>query len=291
MQPTNPDWTKGIDVSNQNGSIDWDKAAFSGITFAFAKATEGETFRDSAFQKNYSGMKVNGILRGAYCFSRPGSSSAVAEVDAFVSTVNAAGGFDGLPPVLDLEDSGGMSPNDLSKYVLDWMTEVKAKTGRQGILYASPSFIKEHLDQAVAGLKLWIANYGVPRPEDAPPFKTWTFWQNSSQGSVKGIIGNVDLDWFAGTFDELKVFCGIEKTATPVKVQTSKGGGDVQVPELKQGVSGHVSAVKAVQGAIGATVDGVFGPKTDAAVKRFQGTQGIGVDGIVGSQTWGKILT
>ncbi|MBN2362135.1 MAG: SafA/ExsA family spore coat assembly protein, partial [Deltaproteobacteria bacterium] len=36
-------------------------------------------------------------------------------------------------------------------------------------------------------------------------------------------------------------------------------------------------------------IDGIFGPKTEAAVRAFQRNQGITVDGIVGPQTWGKL--
>jgi len=37
------------------------------------------------------------------------------------------------------------------------------------------------------------------------------------------------------------------------------------------------------------SVDGIFGPETDAAVRQFQQQEGIQVDGIVGPQTWGKL--
>jgi len=54
----------------------------------------------------------------------------------------------------------------------------------------------------------------------------------------------------------------------------------------------HSKAVNAVQKLLNAkfgyslSVDGIFGPDTNAAVKDFQGDHGLGVDGIVGPITW-----
>ena len=61
----------GIDVSHHNGTPDWSKVAAAGKVFAYAKATEGLTFKDSEFAKNWAAIKLSGMKRGAYHFFHP----------------------------------------------------------------------------------------------------------------------------------------------------------------------------------------------------------------------------
>ena len=57
---------------------------------------------------------------------------------------------------------------------------------------------------------LWLAWWkgtgttDPPVPEDTPNWDPWQFWQYSATGSVAGISGNVDLDVFDGTIEELE---------------------------------------------------------------------------------------
>jgi peptidoglycan hydrolase-like protein with peptidoglycan-binding domain len=53
--------------------------------------------------------------------------------------------------------------------------------------------------------------------------------------------------------------------------------------QLQSGSEGR--QVRILQHALGITVDGVFGPQTEAAVKAFQASHGLQVDGVVGPQT------
>ena len=64
-------------------------------------------------------------------------------------------------------------------------------------------------------------------------------------------------------------------------------------PLVKQGHQGHpVPALQYLLRDHGhhVTVDGIFGPKTEAAVEQFQITDHLRADGIVGPQTWGAVI-
>ena len=64
-------------------------------------------------------------------------------------------------------------------------------------------------------------------------------------------------------------------------------------PLVKRGSQGHpVPALQYLLRDRGhhVTVDGIFGPKTEAAVEQFQTADQLHVDGIVGPQTWGALV-
>ena len=60
----------GIDVSKHNGKIDFEKVAADDYQFVFIKASEGKTYRDEAFERNYQGARDAGLMVGAYHFFR-----------------------------------------------------------------------------------------------------------------------------------------------------------------------------------------------------------------------------
>jgi peptidoglycan hydrolase-like protein with peptidoglycan-binding domain len=64
-------------------------------------------------------------------------------------------------------------------------------------------------------------------------------------------------------------------------------------PLVRQGSQNHpVQTLQYLLGARGhpVTVDGDFGPKTDAAVRAFQHAAHLAVDGVVGPNTWSALI-
>jgi GH25 family lysozyme M1 (1,4-beta-N-acetylmuramidase) len=206
-QPPQPtDSLPGIDVSHFQHAIDWTQVAASGVRFAFVKASEGTGYVDPMYATNQAGAMAAGITVGAYHFARPDlhPSDPIPEADHFVDTAQFGPG--NLLPVLDLERSGTLTPEQLTQWILGWLGEVTARTGVRPIVYTSPLGWTNRTDDttaiADAGYTvLWIAHWNVPSPTlPANDWQGhgWAFWQYSDCGSVPGIQGCVDSDWFNG---------------------------------------------------------------------------------------------
>jgi GH25 family lysozyme M1 (1,4-beta-N-acetylmuramidase) len=206
--PTPSGLTEGIDISHWQGTIDWVKVAAAGKRFAFMKASEDIDFVDTTYPANRAAANANGIIIGAYHFAQPDTSpgDAQAEADHFLDTAHIASGD--LPPVLDLEVSGGLTVPQLQDWVRGYLGRIYERTGVRGVIYMSPAFWVKYAGDttwfADNGYKvLWIAHWTTASaptlPADAWGGNGWTFWQYTSSGSVSGISGRVDLDRFNGT--------------------------------------------------------------------------------------------
>ena len=161
-------YADGIDVSHWQGTVDWTKVDGDGVQFAFMKATDGTSYTDPQFARNWSQARSHGIDRGAYHFAEPSSASgsAVTQARHFVSTVGSMKHAGDLPPVLDLEVSGGLGRTALTSWVSTWLSTVEQLTGRNPMIYVSPSFWEYYLGNSTAfhHYPLWVANYGVSSP-------------------------------------------------------------------------------------------------------------------------------
>jgi GH25 family lysozyme M1 (1,4-beta-N-acetylmuramidase) len=204
----------GVDTSNHQHSsttsINWSSVANDGVKFAFLKATEGTSYQDPYFKADWAASAKVGIYHGAYHFARPSTAagSAVQQADYFASFIGPQTSRGTLPPVLDLETTGGLSPRQLISWVQQFLTELQTRTGRNPIIYTSPYFWIDNLNNSTAfhDYPLWIAHYGVSSPTVPGQWPTWSFWQSTSTGRIQGISGNTDKDVFNGSMSQLQKF-------------------------------------------------------------------------------------
>lgn len=210
----------GIDVSDFDDFVNWQKVRSAGFTFAFTKATEGRTFRADTFPRNWRQMQGAGVIRGAYHFFRP---SVDPEVQAhnfldYVTSVEPIQPED-LPPVLDLEhfpDSVRREWEEIKKTaervkrVRTWIEVIETEIKRKPIIYTSFGFWSEFMSgvKDFSSYPLWVAHYtNKSKPLIPNEWSTWNFWQYSDSTEVPGIpTPDEDGNRFNGSLSELLAF-------------------------------------------------------------------------------------
>lgn len=195
---------RGIDVSKYQGDISWTKVKNSGISFAFIRVSDGVSAIDPKFRPNWANAKSAGVVRGVYQFFRPGQDP-VAQADRLISAVGQLDDDD-LPPVIDVEVTGGMDAATIRQRVQRWVAHVEQELGRRPIIYTGAYFWRDSVGggSTFAQHPLWIAQYTERCPRLPSPWRSWAFWQNSDSGSVPGIVGDVDTNHFDGQMGDLE---------------------------------------------------------------------------------------
>ena len=181
-----------------------------------------------------------------------------------------------LPPVLDLEILDDLDAQTVINSALKWISAVETATGRKPIVYTYPVFWEDKLGNPTqfSNYPLWVANFETRTPFIPSAWRNWTFHQYSESGQIQGIQGNVDLNQFNGTLDDLQKLL---KGRVPLRVG-SKGQVVLELQQLMK-----------ANGFDPGTPDGAFGAKTKAAVVGYQQAKRLTPDGIVGAATWAAL--
>ncbi len=205
----------GVDVSSWqhhpgDTPIDWPAVRSDGHTFAFVKADEGPWsgrptyYTNPYFTSDWAAAASVGMYRGAYHYAQPKvpASTAIDDARHMISVTGTMRGPMDLPPVLDLEEHRGLSPQEIIAWTGTWLDEVERLTGRKAIIYTSRHFWELHLadTREFSDHPLWIASWFENIGPNTTPgrlpggWSTWTFWQWTSDGRASGIEGQVDLN-------------------------------------------------------------------------------------------------
>ena len=196
---------KGIDVSAYQGEINWKTLAKQPIEFAFIKATEGSTYKDKYFTKNWEGAKDTNLRIGTYhffSFDSKGETQAQNYIQTVPRDKNA------LPPVIDIEFYGDKeknppAPKQVEKELTAMIKILEDHYDKRIIIYTKPKAYKLYIQNKFKESDIWIRSVlSKPSLEDQ---KSWTFWQYSDRGRMEGYQGKekfIDLNVFRGTKQE-----------------------------------------------------------------------------------------
>lgn len=187
---------RGIDVSHHNTVLDWTKVKHDNVGFVYLKATEGANHIDSKFAVNLENARQVGLPVGAYHFYTFGMSGR-AQAHHFIQMVNVKAGD--LIPAIDVEHSPtnpDSKDEDYIKKVIRELQILEAELfenyGVRPIIYTNKHCYEKYIQNTFPRNLIWI----VDLENDPSSEVDWTLWQFSHTGSVAGIVGYVDLNYF-----------------------------------------------------------------------------------------------
>lgn len=285
-----PNGTKVFDCSHHQGAINWDRVVADGYDGVIMKITEGSTYVDPRWSGYHDAVGQAGLARGAYHFADLGNPDV--EAMHFV-TVLASATWE-LLPVGDIE-----KPGSTGAWTREWMAAVRRRIANPWLrIYSSYSLLTNAMNPEGwydAHASIWAARYHSTLGWDHAGLE---LWQYTDAADIPGVPGHADAEaachgWHIGVdLARMGITAPPAKPAPPVNPAPHPVTGKLPHGTLLREGS-HGPAVAALQRTLNVqypayshlTVDGDYGPKTEAVVREFQQRSHIAADGIAGPVT------
>lgn len=186
---------RGIDISEFQGEIDFEKVRRSGIEAVYIRVGAGE-YTDEYFAENYERAKAAGLKIGFYHYVTARSVDEGRRQARFFASL-AAGREPDMRLAMDFEYFGSLSVSQINAISEAYLDELTALTKREAVIYSDLSNARNIFSRALAEkYPLWAAQYGADEPSANGKWREWVGFQYTDEGRVGGIYGNVDRNIF-----------------------------------------------------------------------------------------------
>ena len=186
---------EGIDVSHWEGDIDFQEVKRAGIRFVYMKASEGVSYIDPDFERNYREARKARLKIGFYHYVTAGSEEEARAQARHFADVIWGKVYHGCP-VMDFESFDSLTKDQINDVSTAFLQELREVTGKRVAIYSDANNATNTFDARLAVYPLWIADYGVARPDMRNHWTRWAGWQYTDAGRVEGIRGRVDRNYF-----------------------------------------------------------------------------------------------
>ncbi len=192
----------GIDVSEFQQPVDWNKVSAAGIEFAMVRVgyrgygSAGTLVEDKMFRSHMDGALWAGLDVGVYFFSQAVSGEEALEEAQFV--LERIGEYDITYPVaFDTEEikddtarTDGLDRRQFTDNCIIFCDRIE-EAGYDSMIYANMKWMAFTLElERLADYDKWYADY---EPVPQCPYE-FSMWQYTETGKVSGIDGSVDLN-------------------------------------------------------------------------------------------------
>lgn len=199
-----------IDVSEFQSAINCKKVKAAGIEGVIIRcgyrgAEKGYLQEDSMFQSHIKGAHKAGLKVGIYMFTEGiNANEGTAEAQYAIMLWKETGIPLDFPIAVDTEDvfytkngkrcagrANGLSKAKRTEVIKAFCDEIK-RQGYEPMIYGSTSWLNNKLDMNKLPYTLWVAQYYSKCEYKGK----YLLWQYTSEGSVSGVKGNVDMNYY-----------------------------------------------------------------------------------------------
>ena len=185
----------GVDVSEWQGDIDFDAVRRSGVDIVYIRAGEGSNYTDAYLNQHYDGARAAGLKIGFYHYVTASNTEEARQQAEFFYSLIRDKAID-CRPAMDFESFPGLDRAEINAIGMAFMETLYGLLGYAPALYSDTYNTANVWDSSFTAYPLWVAEYGPGSPSNTGYWDTWDGFQYSDIGSVPGIRGAVDLDYF-----------------------------------------------------------------------------------------------
>lgn len=193
--PSSDEIYQGIDVSEWQGSINFEEVKRAGIDIVYIKASEGTDYIDHYFEANYMGARESGLQIGFYHYLTARNVEEAEEQARFFARVISSKEVD-CKLAMDFESFGDLSIQEINNISEAFLATLEEISGEEVVIYSDASNARDIFERSLAVYPIWVAEYFVQEPFDNGKWETWVGFQYTDRGRIAGISGSVDRDEF-----------------------------------------------------------------------------------------------
>lgn len=186
----------GIDVSEHNGILDWDAIKKGGIEFAIIRSSWGHFEEDKQFRRNVRECERVKMPYGLYHYSYVANDAQMREeASGFIRLCKTC--KPSYPCYIDMEDADGWKRRNgvsdaMNVETCYYTCRELEKAGFYAGIYANLDWLTNHINSSrLDRFDKWVAQWASVNTYRKP----YGMWQFTSDGSIHGYNGRMDLDY------------------------------------------------------------------------------------------------
>lgn len=187
---------KGVDISEHNGTIDFEKLVKTDIKFIMIRVGYGKNNIDEQFERNIKMCNQLNIPCGVYWFSYAYTPDMAKQEALYCLTAIKKYRVE-YPVVFDFEydsvkyakDNNAIISKALATQMVNTFCETIEQNKYYPMYYSNIDYLNNMFNASQINYEIWLAHWNIDKPD-----KSCGIWQYTDRGQLEGINNSFDLN-------------------------------------------------------------------------------------------------